>query len=159
MLLITKKFEFECSHLLNNHKGACRNLHGHSYKLEVTIAGEPIVDISHPAYGMLIDFKDLKRIVDIYIIDQFDHAYVYNSNIGKCSASHRVAEVCELFDMKRVCMYNEPTCENMAKLFFTMLDDAFNKHQIFNFKLYKIKLYETAGSFAEYVRPEVIPNA
>ena len=60
---ITKQFNFETGHALYGYDGKCRNVHGHSYKLSVTVSGTPIDDSSHVKFGMVIDFTDLKKIV------------------------------------------------------------------------------------------------
>ncbi len=60
---ITKIFHFEMAHALNNYDGLCRNIHGHSYKLRVTLIGQPSNDKTSPKKGMLIDFSDIKKIV------------------------------------------------------------------------------------------------
>ena len=77
---ITKQFSFETGHALYGYDGKCRNVHGHSYKLSVTVIGEPIADSSHVKFGMVIDFSDLKKIVKEEIVDVFDHATVFNKN-------------------------------------------------------------------------------
>ncbi|WDC84441.1 6-carboxytetrahydropterin synthase [Caloramator sp. mosi_1] len=53
MLTVSKEFNFEAAHMLSEHQGDCKNLHGHSYKMIVEVTG----DIKN---GMVIDFKDLK---------------------------------------------------------------------------------------------------
>ena len=60
---ITKKFSFETGHALYGYDGKCKNVHGHSYKLSVTVIGSPITDLSNVKLGMVIDFTDLKKIV------------------------------------------------------------------------------------------------
>ena len=77
---VTKKFKFETGHALYGHDGKCKNIHGHSYQLEVTVQGKPIADKNNPKYGMVIDFSDLKEIVKKEIVDEFDHATVFNGN-------------------------------------------------------------------------------
>ena len=64
IIRITKKFDFETGHALYGYDGKCKNIHGHSYKLFVTVQGTPITDTSHVKYGMVIDFTDLKKIVN-----------------------------------------------------------------------------------------------
>ena len=59
---VTKIFTFEMAHALLDYDGACRNVHGHSYKLYVTIFGEPIQSPGHPKDGMVMDFKDLELV-------------------------------------------------------------------------------------------------
>ena len=77
---ITKQFNFETGHALYGYDGKCKNVHGHSYKLSVTVIGKPITDPTNVKYGMVIDFSDLKKIVKEEIVDLFDHATVFNKN-------------------------------------------------------------------------------
>jgi 6-pyruvoyltetrahydropterin/6-carboxytetrahydropterin synthase len=77
---ITKQFSFETGHALYGYDGKCKNVHGHSYKLSVTVIGTPISDAQNVKFGMVIDFTDLKKIVKEEIVDQFDHATVFNKN-------------------------------------------------------------------------------
>ena len=77
---ITKQFSFETGHALYGYDGKCKNVHGHSYKLSVTVFGKPITDNNHVKFGMVIDFGDLKKIVKEEIVNQFDHATVFNKN-------------------------------------------------------------------------------
>ena len=71
---ITKEFKFETGHALYGYDGLCKNVHGHSYKLSVTVVGKPIEDQSHVKFGMVMDFSDLKAIVNTLIVKPFDHA-------------------------------------------------------------------------------------
>ncbi len=71
---ITKIFYFEAAHKLPNHDGKCANLHGHSYKFEVTISGEIIKTGSKE--GMVLDFADLSKIVNTEILEKWDHQYL-----------------------------------------------------------------------------------
>ena len=75
---ITKEFKFEMAHALLGYDGPCRNVHGHSYELSVTVIGKPIEEKSHAKLGMVMDFGDLKRIVKDEVVDVFDHALVLN---------------------------------------------------------------------------------
>ena len=95
MIRITKKFDFETGHALYGYDGKCKNIHGHSYKLFVTVQGTPITDTTHVKYGMVIDFTDLKKIVKEEIVDKFDHATVFNKNI-----SNRLPENISLLSIK-----------------------------------------------------------
>lgn len=76
MTTVTKIFMFEASHHLPHYEGACHNLHGHSYKLEVTVGGNVETNTSNPKCGMIIDFKDLKQIVKEVAVDKYDHSYL-----------------------------------------------------------------------------------
>lgn len=66
-MLITKEFKFHAAHHLPNYHGECENVHGHTYRLKVTLEGEPRAD------GMIIDFVLMKKIVDEHVLSQLDH--------------------------------------------------------------------------------------
>ncbi len=138
---LTKEFGFETAHSLLGYDGLCKNIHGHSYKLFVTVRGEPINDTQNPKNGMVMDFGDLKKIVKSQIVDVFDHAYVVNSaeNIEK------LKNLNSLFDRHIICDY-QPTCENMVADFAEKIKKQLPK----NINLVSIKLHETATSYAEW---------
>ena len=77
---ITKNFRFEAAHALYGYNGKCKNIHGHNYKLFVTIIGIPISEPTNVKYGMVMDFDDLKKIVKSEIIEEFDHSVIFNKN-------------------------------------------------------------------------------
>lgn len=139
---ITKQFSFETGHALYGYDGKCRNVHGHSYKLSVTVIGRPIVDTAHVKLGMVIDFGDLKTIVKEEIVDQFDHATVFNKNTPHIELAK------ELTDRgHNVILANyQPTSENMVIDFAAKIKDRLPE----NIKLHSLKLQETDTSFAEW---------
>lgn len=139
---ITKQFNFETGHALYGYDGKCRNVHGHSYKLSVTVIGLPITDTSHVKLGMVIDFSDLKKIVKEEIVDKFDHATVFNKNTPHVELAK------ELTDRgHNVILANyQPTSENMVIDFSKKIADRLPK----NIKLHSLKLQETETSFAEW---------
>lgn len=136
---ITKEFHFEMSHCLNNYNGACRNIHGHSYKLFVTLRGEQNPDATSSSYGMVMDFTDLKKIVKNEILDAFDHSFVIEQN------SPYIDKVRDL-DTKMEIVDFQPTCENLV----IFIKEKIEKHLPENVELYKIVLFETASSQAEW---------
>lgn len=83
---VTRTFTFEAAHQLPWHQGKCRNLHGHSYRLEVTVAG-PIGD-----QGIVVDFADIKRVVERDVVDVFDHRYL-NDLLDNPTAELLAAEI------------------------------------------------------------------
>ena len=91
MISVTKKFTFEAAHTLPYHEGKCKNLHGHSYRLEVSVIGP------RDPQGMVIDFGNLKKAVKEAVIDKLDHSYLND-----------------------VLAFN-PTAENMAEYIGTLL--------------------------------------
>ncbi|MCL2511298.1 MAG: 6-carboxytetrahydropterin synthase [Bacteroidales bacterium] len=80
IIRLTKKFNFEMAHALNDYDGQCAHLHGHSYCLSVTIIGNPLTQTGHPKNGMVMDFNDLKKIVQEEIIARCDHALMLHQN-------------------------------------------------------------------------------
>lgn len=138
---VTKEFNFEIAHALWNYDGPCANIHGHSYRLFVTVIGKPITDEKDPKNGMVIDFGDLKKIVNQEIVYPLDHAIIL---------SEKAAESLNFMDnqmFKKQCIVDyQPTCENMVVDFAERL----LKKIPAGLKLHSIKLHETATSFAEW---------
>lgn len=138
---VTKEFNFEIAHALWNYDGPCANIHGHSYRLFVTVIGEPIADENNPKNGMVIDFGDLKKIVNQEIVHPLDHAIILSQ---EASESLNVSNN-KMFK-KQVTVNYQPTCENMVIDFVEKL----LKKIPASLKLHSIKLHETATSFAEW---------
>jgi 6-pyruvoyltetrahydropterin/6-carboxytetrahydropterin synthase len=139
---ITKQFNFETGHALYGYDGKCRNVHGHSYKLSVTVIGQPITDTSHVKLGMVIDFTDLKKIVKEEIVDKFDHSTVFNKNTPHIELAK------ELTDRGHsvILADYQPTSENMVVDFSTKIIARLPQ----NIKLHSLRLQETETSFAEW---------
>lgn len=137
---LTKEFKFEMAHALKGYDGLCRNIHGHSYELLVTITGIPISDTSSTKLGMIMDFGDLKKIVRKNIIDEFDHALVLNRE----SANDFKPDV-EMFGRTILVDY-QPTSENMLIDFVSRLKNQLPS----NVKLHHLLLRETVTSYAEW---------
>ena len=76
VIRLTKEFSFEAAHALDGYDGPCREIHGHSYRLFVTVKGTPQADDADPKCGMVMDFGLLKRIVYEQIVSRFDHSFV-----------------------------------------------------------------------------------
>jgi 6-pyruvoyltetrahydropterin/6-carboxytetrahydropterin synthase len=141
IIRITKEFKFEMAHALKDYDGLCRNIHGHSYELKVTIAGRPITDEKSPKLGMVMDFGDLKKIVREQIVDRYDHALVlYN----KMPAS-LIEELKKNFERIIIKDYN-PTSELMIHDFAQLIKEKLPE----NLKLKYVLLRETVTSYAEW---------
>jgi len=138
---VTKEFNFEIAHALWNYDGPCANLHGHSYRLFVTVIGEPVNDESNPKNGMVMDFGDLKKIVNEEIVNPLDHAVILNEQASK----HLNCQDNQMFKNQYFVDY-QPTCENMVIDFAQRLLLKLPR----GLKLHSIKLHETATSFAEW---------
>ncbi len=142
MIRLTKEFSFEAAHALEGYDGACREIHGHSYRLFVTIKGEPISDMSHPKCGMVMDFGELKRIVNDQIISKLDHAFVMRRSAQSLGVEKAVGEVFHNI----VLVDYQPTCENMLSDFA----ERIMRQLPSGVELFSLKLHETATSFAEW---------
>ncbi len=139
---LTKIFHFETGHALAGYDGNCRNVHGHSYRLEVTVIGTPIDDPSHVKFGMVIDFGDLKKIVKKHVVDVYDHALLLNKN-----GDYREIGVYLQEKGHRILLVDfQPTGEMM------LFDIAgrIKPHLPENVRLFSLKLYETGTSYAEW---------
>jgi 6-pyruvoyltetrahydropterin/6-carboxytetrahydropterin synthase len=145
---ITKQFSFETGHALYGYDGKCKNVHGHSYKLSVTVIGTPITDKGNVKYGMVIDFGDLKKIVRREIVDVFDHATVFNKNTPHIELAN------ELKDRGHdvILVDYQPTSENMVIDFAGKMKE----HLPETIKLYSLRLQETETSFAEWYQSDNI---
>jgi len=141
LIRITKEFSFEMAHALWNYDGPCRNVHGHSYRLFVTLSGIPSEELQDPKNGMVIDFTDLKNIVKKEIINVFDHALTVSGNYD----SEKLEVFKTMFGNTVVTEY-QPTCENLVADFASRI----KKQLPGNVTLHSLKLYETATSYAEW---------
>lgn len=139
---ITKQFSFETGHALYGYDGKCRNVHGHSYKLHVTVIGTPITDSNHVKFGMVIDFSDLKKIVKSKIVDVFDHATVFNKNTPHVE----LAKELEDRGHNILLVDYQPTSEMMIVDFAEMIKTELPSH----IKLHSLKLQETDSSYAQW---------
>lgn len=139
---LTKEFSFESAHALDGYDGLCREIHGHSYRLFVTIKGEPSCEECDPKLGMVMDFGDLKRIVNREIVDRLDHAFVLRDS----EQNEELKALLGAKFSKVVLVGYQPTCENMLADFAERLKCALPS----NVQLHSLRLHETATSFAEW---------
>lgn len=139
---ITKQFSFETGHALYGYDGKCRNVHGHSYKLSVTVIGTPIDDSDHVKFGMVIDFGDLKKIVKEEVVDVFDHATVFNKNTPHVELANELKNR----GHNVLLVDYQPTSEMMV-IDFAEKIKARLPHSL---QLHSLKLQETATSYAEW---------
>jgi 6-pyruvoyltetrahydropterin/6-carboxytetrahydropterin synthase len=135
MLTVSKQCVFDAAHVLTNHAGQCKNLHGHTYRVVVEVAELP------DGSDMVIDFKDLKQVLREVIVARFDHAFMYH----EASVSEReIADVIAKHGMRSVGLPFRTTAENLASHFFRELSGRLN--------VVSVKVYETPESCAEFRR-------
>ena len=135
MITVTKTVKFDAAHVLTNHQGLCKNLHGHTYRVDVSVSQAEDDD-----RDMVIDFKDLKGIANEVICDRFDHAFIYNT---ESAGEKEIAAVVEKNGMRTVAIPFRSTAENLAKMFYDELKSRVPG-------LSAVKVWETADSCAEF---------
>ena len=135
MLKVTKTVRFDAAHILTNHQGLCKNLHGHTYRMDVTVAQPP-----DDTGDMVIDFKDLKRVCEEVVLERFDHAFIYDRS---SSGESEIADVLARHSMRAVALPFRTTAENLARYFFGELRPRVPS-------LASVKVWETPDSAAEY---------
>ncbi len=138
---ITKQFRFEAAHALLNYDGLCSHIHGHSYMLSVTIKGSPMADPTSPKCGMVMDFSQLKQIIQDTITGPLDHSLMLNAN----TPLKELAGADQLFG-RVVTLPYQPTCENMIVDFAARIQMQLSP----NISLHSLCLHETSTSFAEW---------
>lgn len=136
MTRVTKTVKFDAAHILTNHQGLCKNLHGHTYRVDVSVLGDESTD-------MVIDFKELKNLASEVICEKFDHAFIYNT---ESAGEREIAAVVEKNGMRTVAIPFRSTAENLAKYFFDLLSSQIAKPS----QLDSIRVWETQDSCAEY---------
>jgi 6-pyruvoyltetrahydropterin/6-carboxytetrahydropterin synthase len=141
VIRVTREFSFEMAHVLKDYDGPCRNVHGHSYRLFVTLTGSPVEDMKNPKKGMVMDFTELKGIILEKIISLFDHSVVVSNDFDK----DKMAMMKNTFGNTVVVNY-QPTCENLVADFAQRLKNEMPA----GVQLHSLRLYETAKSYAEW---------
>ena len=139
MLSLTKIFHFEMAHAIHGYPGGCKNIHGHSYELQVTVTAKGEYQHFIPSPGFILDFRELKQLVTRGIIQILDHKLVLS---GAYIAQHSAIESQE----NLVGWEAEPTAENMLIYMKGILSESLPHHV----KLVRLKLFETNDSFAEW---------
>ena len=132
---MTKRVKFDAAHVLTNHAGLCKNLHGHTYRVDVSVTQR-----EGDTSDMVIDFKELKAIATEVICDRFDHAFIYNTT---SEGEREIAAVVERHGMRTVAIPFRSTAENLARLFFQDLKVRIPE-------LTSIRVWETEDSCAEF---------
>lgn len=138
---VSKKFTFDMAHALYGYDGPCKNIHGHTYHLTITLLGQPISYTEDVKLGMVMDFSDLKTIVQQTIREKFDHALVLNDQ-----APYSKSDVITSEFEKVILVPFQPTCENLLLHFVEEIKDKFAQ----NISLVSMRLEETPTSYAEW---------
>ncbi|HNR86017.1 MAG TPA: 6-carboxytetrahydropterin synthase [Taishania sp.] len=138
---ITKSFTFDMAHALEGYNGLCKNIHGHTYVLHVTVLGKPIDENSNPENGLVMDFGDLKKIVKKGVLDTFDHALVIKEGSS-------ILKSLNLSENERLITTSfQPSCENLL-IHYVGIIQSLLPQQV---KLVAVRLNETPTSYAEWL--------
>lgn len=147
LLRLTKQFSFEMAHALPAYEGKCHNIHGHSYKLFVTVEGAPLQQQGAPTDGMVLDFHQLKEIVNLHIVEQFDHALVLPRKGQEPDDNTDSPTQLGGYAAKLIFVDFQPTSENLLLHFARLLNGQLPAGT----RLHSLKLYETETSCAELI--------
>ena len=143
---VCKEVTFDCAHMLSGHEALCKNLHGHTYKVQVSVTNEQIIE--GPSVDMVIDFKHLKDAITKSIMDKFDHAIIFSSHKFRNEAEEDLFEWACKHNMRLFEMPRRTTAEDMALFFRELImqdltDIGYTPINI------SVRVYETPTSFAE----------
>lgn len=139
IIRITKEFQFEMAHALLGYDGPCKNIHGHSYQLKVTVKGKVKENTSDSDEGMVIDFGIVKNIVNEQVVHPYDHSLVLNKKMNIDKTQYE-------FMNKLIIVPFQPTCEQLLVQFAALIQIKLPK----NIQLHSLFLRETPNSYAEW---------
>lgn len=148
MITITRKLEFDAGHRIPHHQGHCRNLHGHRYVLEITLAGSVLHHDGASDDGMLLDFGDVKTLAMQHLVSLWDHAFLVYKGDAKV-----MPFLADWVDHKTVVLDVVPTVENLAQIAFALLQPVFAEKFGRHLHLHKVVLFETPNCWAEVFAP------
>ena len=144
---ITRRLEFDAGHRIPNHNSQCKHLHGHRYAIEITLSGKVIDTEGASEQGMVMDFSDVKRIAKARVVDVWDHAFlVYRGDKSVLDFLNTLP------DHKTVVLEVIPTAENLARIAFELLDDAYRDTFGNELRLERVRLFETPNNWADHSR-------
>lgn len=147
MLLVTRHCEFEAAHMLSGYDGGCGSLHGHSYKLELTISCPEDVR-NRRRFGFVLDFKHLDNLIKNNIPD---HMFMYNKNSPTTSVEYQIATLLKNNNLRVWEFDNAPSAENMCKELAINFQRIFDENYLdLKLNVVELKLWETANSFATW---------
>lgn len=138
---VTKEVTFDSAHMLSNYGGKCRNLHGHTYKLQVSVEG-PIAAEGNEEY-MVTDFNNLKSVLNT-VTECFDHAIIFSDDHLRGEAENALLEWAQKYSMNYIILPGaKSTSEYIASYIKAQVEYAYPTKSV------SVKLWETPTSFAE----------
>ncbi|MBP0630280.1 MULTISPECIES: 6-carboxytetrahydropterin synthase [unclassified Cupriavidus] len=149
---ITRRLEFDSGHRIPNHCGQCRNIHGHRYRLDLTLSGEVLHREGASDDGMILDFGDIKALANEHLVNKWDHAFlIYRGDTALLNFLQSME------GHKTVVLDAIPTVENLAQVAFDILAPVFKDCFGHHLQLTRLVLFETPNCWAEVSAPAVLP--
>ena len=140
---VTRRFTFSYGHRLPNHKGGCRNIHGHNGVLEVTITANPLAPTSLNKDGFIIDFSEMKERINEWILRYWDHALLLHEKDPLVNFLVQYSE--GPWTPKIVVLPDPPTAEVMVKMAYEDMNKIFPEYDVT-----RVVLWETEYCRASY---------
>jgi len=141
-MIVVKQIEWDMGHRVMNHNSKCKNVHGHRYKMEVSLEGDIISKLGDSSEGMVLDFADVKIVAMKYVHDILDHGFMVWEKDEKL-----VNFFNENPELKKIIVPFTSTAENIAKWVFTQLDDKYTDIFKTGLRLKSIRLWETPTGY------------
>lgn len=143
-MLVTKELELDAGHRVPSHKGKCRHMHGHRYRVELGVDDKVINEKGKSDEGMVIDFSELKKVLIEEIEANFDHRFILYRNDQHLKFQFTDIQK-EVFGIVEVDFI--PTAENLAKHWYELCKVKLQQRGI---KIKYVKVWETPSSTAKY---------
>lgn len=137
MYFIKAETAFDSAHFLHGYEGKCSNIHGHRWKIEVTVQNA-FLQRSGQQRGMIMDFSDLKKALEL-IANHYDHSLIYEKNTLK----QDTMDCLKRDGFRLVEVPFRPTAENLARHLFMILKER-------GFRPHNVTVYETPNNCAMY---------
>ena len=147
---ISKEYSWSMAHMLADHKGKCVNIHGHTYVMQVEIEREDNGVINAPGttdHGMVMEFDDLKKVINDLIVEPLDHAFIYWTD-STDELEHSIASLLKKHHRKLVNINYRPTAENLAADFLNRINEHLSSDPV---RVKELILWESATSFARVI--------
>ncbi len=149
---ITRRLEFDSGHRIPNHCGQCRNIHGHRYRLDLTLSGEVLHREGASDDGMILDFGDIKTLAQEHLVSKWDHAFlIYRGDTALLNFLQSME------GHKTVVLDAIPTVENLAQIAFDILAPVFKDCFGHHLQLTRLVLFETPNCWAEVTATAELP--
>lgn len=140
MLIVSKTVSFDAAHLLTGHGGQCKNLHGHTYR--VTVELSTVAPVPGQPEDMVMDFKELKEVLNNMIVKPCDHAFLYDT---QSDVESDIATTLKKHGLRTYPMEYRSTSENLARHFFEKIEAC-------GLPVMAVSVSETPESCATYRR-------